>query len=256
MVSRGKLAAASVLVALVAAGALAALAFRDEGGDDAADARPFRPEPASRLGFPWNLEGPDRHPVARLKGSQVLYDRPAGKPKIRIADRTEWDTPRVLSIAKHRRNWLGVLVPELKNGQVAWIPIDRVSGLGAVAWSVHADLSERTLVVRHGGRVVRRLRVGIGRPGHETPTGRFAVTDRLRVTDPASPYGCCVLALTGHQTKLPPGWPGGDRLAVHATPDLSNLGQKVSAGCMRAHPAEVRWLIEKVPLGSPVFIRA
>ena len=50
--------------------------------------------------------------------------------------------------------------------------------------------------------------------------GRFAVTDKLRTEDRAdSPYGCCALALTGHQTKLVPGWPGGDRLAIHGTPN-------------------------------------
>ena len=41
---------------------------------------------------------------------------------------------------------------------------------------------------------------------------RVLVTDKLRVTDPGSPYGCCVLALTGHQTNLPDYCPGGDRL--------------------------------------------
>ena len=149
-----------------------------------------------------------------------------------------------------------MLVPELKNGRVGWIRMDRVAHLGAVGWSLNADLSTRALVVRRDGRVVRRLRVGVGRAGHSTPTGRFAVTDRLRMSDPASPYGCCVLALTGHQTRLPPGWPGGDRLAVHATADLSGLGHAVSAGCLRAHPRQARWLIENVPLGTPVFIRA
>jgi hypothetical protein len=82
------------------------------------------------------------------------------------------------------------------------------------------------------------------------------VTDKLRVSDPGSPYGCCVVALTGHQVKLPEGWPGGDRLAVHATKDTSGLGQAVSLGCMRADPKDARWLLETLPLGTPVFIRA
>ena len=80
---------------------------------------------------------------------------------------------------------------------------------------------------------MRTLHVAIGRPGNPTPKGRFSVTDKLRVTDPGSPYGCCVLALTGHQTHLPPSWPGGDRLAVHATKELSSIGKPASLGCMR-----------------------
>ena len=62
------------------------------------------------------------------------------------------------------------------------------------------------------------------------------------------------LSVTGHQTKLPEGWPGGDRLAVHATADLSGLGKAVSLGCMRTDPDDARWMMETVPLGTPVFI--
>ena len=76
------------------------------------------------------------------------------------------------------------------------------------------------------------------------------------MADAGSPYGCCVLALSGHQTQLPQGWPGGDRLAVHATSDLTSIGRPVSLGCMRAESDHARWLIETIPLGTPLFVRA
>jgi hypothetical protein len=107
-----------------------------------------------------------------------------------------------------------------------------------------------------GWKFARAIRVAIGSPDHPTPQGRFSVTDKLKVGDEGSPYGCCVLALSGHQTRLPPGWPGGDRLAVHATSDLTGIGQPVSLGCMRAETSHARWLIEKIPLGAPLFVRA
>ena len=103
---------------------------------------------------------------------------------------------------------------------------------------------------------MRSFSVAVGRPGTETPTGRFAVTDKLHPGDPASPYGCCLLALSGHQTKLIAGWPGGDRLAIHATPNLWTVGKAASLGCMRARPADIRRLMRTVPAGTPVFIRA
>jgi hypothetical protein len=184
----------------------------------------------------------------------VLYKKPGGKPKVRVAARTEWDSPRVLGVVKREGDWLAVLVPELNNGEVGWVRDTDVKRLDTVSWSLHADLSQRRLVVRRDGEDVRSLKVGVGRTDHPTPVGRFAVTDKLRVEDPGSPYGCCVLALTGHQTKLPVGWPGGDRLAVHATLDTSGLGQAVSLGCMRTDPKDARWMLETVPLGAPVFI--
>ena len=249
---------AAAAVALVAAGAIAAVALGGSGDDDdgaASDLRVFQPEPGTGDTFPSDPESAHHHPVARIRGSKLLYDRPGGKPKLRIGRYTEWESPRVMSVVKRRGRWVAVLVPELRNGKVGWIRMREVASFDTVSWSLHADLSKRQLVVRHAGKAVRRIRVGVGRAGHSTPTGRFAVTDRLKVRDPGSPYGCCVLALTGHQTRLPAGWPGGDRLAVHATSDLSGLGNAVSLGCMRSHPRDARWLIKRVPLGTPVFIR-
>jgi lipoprotein-anchoring transpeptidase ErfK/SrfK len=162
----------------------------------------------------------------------------------------------VLSVVRRRGDWLAVLAPELRNGEVGWIETQRVARIDCVRWSLHVDLSRRRVYVRQGGHTVRSFKVAIGGKHHPTPKGRFAVTDKLKVTDKGSPYGCCVLALTGHQNKLPQDWPGGDRLAVHATTDLSSIGKPVSLGCMRSKPATVRWLIKKIPLGSPIFIRS
>ena len=193
--------------------------------------------------------------TAYVQQSTVLFREPGGEPRLRITKRTEWGSPRVLGVVGQRGDWLGVQASELKNGEVAWIPRERAR-VDCVRWSVHADLSRRQLYVRKDGHTVRKFRIAIGSPGHTTPLGRFSVTDKLHVTDKDSPYGCCVLALTGHQTHLPEDWPGGDRLAVHATADLGSIGKPVSLGCMRVTSEEARWLISKMPLGTPVFVSA
>ena len=102
----------------------------------------------------------------------------------------------------------------------------------------------------------RKLRVAIGRKDNPTPKGRFTVTDRLKVTSSGSPYGCCVLALTGHQTDLPPYWPGGDRLAVHATERRVEHRPPRQPRVHARRLARRRWLINNIPLGAPVFIHA
>lgn len=251
------LAAVAGAAVLIAVAAIAAVVLAGgDGGDGGSDPASFKPEPAAAGDrFLSDPENARHHPVAHLARSRLLYDRPGGKPKVRVAGETEWNTPRVLAVVERRGRWVGVLAPELKNAQVGWIRMRDVTSFDTVAWSLHADLSRREVVIRREGKAVRRFRVGVGREGHSTPTGRFAVTDRLRVQDPASPYGCCVLALSGHQVRLPPGWPGGDRLAFHATSNPGDLGNPVSLGCMRADPRDARWLIRQVPLGSPVFIR-
>ena len=244
---------------LVLAGFVGATALVDDDGDGSGEGtatRSFVPERTGALAAPFPSEPVKAscYPTALVRQRVALFDRPGGKRKVRIAARTDWNTPRILGVVRQRGRWLAVLVPELQNGEVGWLPA-RKARLDCVTWSVHADLSKRRLVVRRGGKAVRKMGVGVGRRRNPTPTGRFAVTDKLRVSQSGSPYGCCVLALTGHQTRLPPNWPGGDRLAVHATANRSDVGRRVSLGCLRVVGAQARWLIKNVPVGAPVFIR-
>jgi len=211
--------------------------------------RPFRPagDAAERPQGRWL--------TARVLAPVRLRATPDGRRLERVRPRTEFGSPRVLAVLRRRAGWLQVIAAERPNHRPAWIPAGRAR-LGGVDVSVHVDRSERVLSVRRGRRVLRRMPVAVGRPGTETPTGRFAVTDRLRTRDPNSPYGCCALALSGHQTKLLAGWPGGDRLAVHATPQPETVGRAASLGCLRAKTRDVQALLQMVPLGAPVFVRA
>jgi L,D-transpeptidase catalytic domain len=227
------------------------------GGDAGDDTRHFIPAQGGSLAtpFPTDPRTISCYSTAYLPRSTVLYHEPSGRKRMRITAKTEWGSPRVLGVVEQRGGWLGVQAAELRNGEIAWVRRGEAR-VDCVRWSLHADLSKRMLFVRRDGRPVRKMRVAIGRRENPTPKGRFTVTDKLRVTAPGSAYGCCVLALSGHQTNLPDYWPGGDRLAVHATSDESTIGDPVSLGCLRARSSRARWLIETVPLGSPLFIRA
>jgi lipoprotein-anchoring transpeptidase ErfK/SrfK len=174
-----------------------------------------------------------------------------------VAAGTEFGSPRVLGVARRRGRWLGVVSTALPNGKLGWLRRDDPAlGLSRVRYSLHADLSARRLELRRGGRRIARLPVAVGRPGSATPTGRFAVTDKLRGSRFGSYYGCCILALSGHQPNLPPGWRGGNRLAIHGTNSPGSIGQASSAGCLRASDRALEVLMRRVPLGTPLFIRA
>jgi hypothetical protein len=247
---------------LFAAGYVGATQFGDgdspssEGRDSGT--RHFLPANGGPIAapFPSDPQTTSCYSIAYVRRPVTLFRRPGGRPKLEIPARTEWRSPRVLSVVRKRGDWLAVLAPELGNGEMGWMHADRAASVDCVRWSLHVDLSRRRLFVRKDGHTMRRFTVAIGKRSNPTPKGRFAVTDKLRVTDQGSPYGCCVLALTGHQTRLPPDWPGGDRLAFHATSDLGSIGRRASLGCMRVTPGQAGYLIRTVPLGSPVFIRA
>ncbi len=69
------------------------------------------------------------------------------------------------------------------------------------------------------------------------------------------PYGCCALVLSARQTKLPLGWAGGDRIAIHGSPNKQSIGLAASLGCLRVGDEASRWLVRKVPPGTTVFVR-
>lgn len=202
------------------------------------------------------VRAPRPRRLAVVRGSVALREKPGGPAVVRVGSTTEFGSPRVLAVAARRGDWLGVVATERPNNRLGWVRRGNPAlKLRRTGWSLHADLSDRTLTLRKDGRRVHRLRVAIGRPGSETPTGRFAVTDKLSGSSYGPYYGCCILALSGHQPNTPPGWTGGNRLAIHGTDAPSTIGMAASAGCLRASDANLRPLMAKVPLGATVFIR-
>jgi L,D-transpeptidase catalytic domain len=199
---------------------------------------------------------PRPHLLAVARGSVGLSEEPGGPVTLRLGSTTEFGSPRVLAVAARRGDWLGVVTTEQRNNRLAWVRRESPGlELRRTRSSLHADLSERTLTLRKDGRRVHRMPIAVGRPGSETPTGRFAVTDKLSGSQYGPYYGCCILALSGHQPKTPPGWTGGDRLAIHGTDVPSTIGTAASAGCLRASDADLRRLMAKVRLGTTLFVR-
>ena len=208
---------------------------------------------------PRRVQLPSRRPfAAQVLGAIAVRDRPGGRVVARLGARTEFGSRRALGVLRVRRGrWLGVAVPELENGRLGWVDArDEELRLTAVPVELEADLARRELVVRSRGRVVRRMTIGVGRSGSETPTGRFAITDKLDGPTEGPWYGCCILALSGRQPNLPEGWEGGDRLAIHGRPSDAGVGGSFSAGCLYAAEQDLRYLMERVPVGTLVTIRA
>src|SRR5918996_2020922 len=249
-----------VAVAVLAAlGAVLTLLIRPaQGAEDAAaavvpPAPVVEPRPAAVLAAapaPAPAAEPEPAPAPPMPGRLVVRPRageqiavrarPRGPVVARLGARTEFGSPTTLLVAERRGRWLGVVTTHVANGRLGWVD-SRAYALASSRTRVRLtiDLSARRLVVRRGDRVLRRITVGIGRPASPTPVGRFAVTDKLPGARYGPYYGCCILALSAHQPNLPPGWPGGDRIAVHGTNDPGSIGEAVSAGCPPARGAHL-----------------
>jgi hypothetical protein len=217
-------------------------------------------EAASAAEMPAAATAPQGSLVAHVKRGRVVAVRsgPNGRVLTSLGSRTEFGSEQALSVVRERRRtWLGITTPHLPNGRLGWIDArSRALRYSRAPIELEIDLSRRQLLVWRSHQVVRRVRVSVGRAGSPTPTGRFAVTDKLPGARYSSAYGCCVLALSGTQPNLPPGWTGGNRLAVHGTGDQRSVGGRASAGCLHARDGDLRHLMNVVPLGAPVRIHA
>jgi hypothetical protein len=223
------------VVALAVAGACAAAVLAAAPGGAARSSAPSSPT----LVLDWKA----KVPIRRAPGSTTLA----------VAG---WKTPfgsvRRLQVVGRRGNWFAVESDVLGNGVVGWVPRTAAVRMRAVRFTIEADLSRRLLTLRDGGRVVFRRRVSIGAAGSPTPTGRFHVTDQL--SGRRFGLGCCIVVLSGNQPRLPAGWRGGDRLAIHGRPSSDErLGAPASAGCLHATDQTLR-VLARLPLGTPVVI--
>ncbi len=211
-------------------------------------------KPSPTLWIP-PVNGPSYAIIGLDKGAEVpVYSRPGGKVMTTLADQTEFGSERTFSVVKSGSSWFGVIAPELPNGTLGWVRFDSAEmNRYWTKYRLDADLSARTLTLSYGKQRIASYPVTVGGPGSETPTGRFAITDGL--TFDSSPYyGCCAMVTNGHQTSLPPGWLGGDRIAIHGTP--GPVGGAVSHGCLRATDTTMRALMARVALGTPLFVHA
>jgi lipoprotein-anchoring transpeptidase ErfK/SrfK len=189
--------------------------------------------------------------VAQVRaGSVALHAAPGSTRVLAVASRTtEFGSRTTFAVTGIRGRWAEVISPLLPNDVHGFVRRSEVK-LSRVRVALDVDLSARRLRVWRGGAILRRVDVAIGAASSRTPIGRFAVTDRLTGFN-TSAYGCCILALSGHQTHLPPGWTGGDRLAIHGG---GGIGSAVSTGCLHAGETDLRWLLHRVPLGTQVVI--
>ena len=192
--------------------------------------------------------------IAAVHAPVAVLAAPAGRTVARLGTRTQFGSPRTLSVLARSGRWLEVATAGLP-GRYGWVRAD-AAGLtfSTTPLSITVSLRTKTLELRSGSRVLRRFPVGIGAPASPTPTGLFTITDELRGASYSPAYGCCILALSARQTRLPTGWTGGDQIAIHGTNDPATIGRAGSAGCIHARDDDLRYLMEHVPLGTPVTV--
>lgn len=195
--------------------------------------------------------------LARIDRTMALFSRPGGR---RIgtmpAASPYYREPTVAWILRMSQDGRFGLVPIPYAGRdrTGWL---RLRGLDTSTTRVRvlADLSRHRLWVYRGDRVFLSARAATGAPVSPTPTGRYTVSDLVAFPGGGS-FGTFAFGLTGIQPNLPPGWTGGNQLAIHGTNDPSSIGRSASAGCLRVSEPVLDRLRRLLEVGTPVTVQA
>jgi hypothetical protein len=184
---------------------------------------------------------------ARPDGARAIGTMPAASRFYRVPT-VAW-IQRVSADGRFGR----VSVPYVAAPRTGWMRIARLR----TSWTgvrVVADLSVHRIVVRRGTAVLFRAPAATGAAVSPTPPGRYFVTDRIPFPGGGS-FGTFAFGISGIQPHLPPGWTGGDQLAIHGTNAPWSIGRSASAGCLRVSEHVLARLRPLLRLGTPVIVR-
>ena len=220
-----------------------------------------RPPRRSRLAPPGGARqacraapAPARRPAP---GRSRSATSPAGPPRAASARPPSSARRSVLGVAAQRGDWLGVVTSARPNGELGWVRRDAAVAVRAARAGrcTRTSPSARSRCAATAARSTA-LTVAIGRPGSETPTGRFAVTDKLagsqlrpllRLLHPGPQR-----PPAQHAARLDRRQPAGDPRHRRARPRSARPPRR--AACAPPTPTS-QVLMAQVPLGTPVFIR-
>ncbi len=121
------------------------------------------------------------------------------------------------------------------------------------------QLHRREVTLYRDGHVLKRYPVGIGRPGWETPLGRFWVQQMQHNPTWISPFTGEIIE--GGSQRNPMGhhwigfWTNGQVwVGFHGTLDPSTVGRPMSHGCLHMYGQDLAELFSLIKLGTEVTV--
>jgi lipoprotein-anchoring transpeptidase ErfK/SrfK len=149
-----------------------------------------------------------------------------------------------------------VLLPARPNGSVGWIDRTKLE-LRRNDWRIDINRETFTLTVSFENRVKRQIKIGIGDEETPTPKGVYYTLYSAKPKTVGTVFGAFVIGLSGFSEVLSADFNGSEaRLGLHGTNKPALIGSKVSKGCIRMDDVDITYLVENLPLGTPVHVIA
>ncbi|NAZ37532.1 L,D-transpeptidase [Rubellimicrobium sp. CFH 75288] len=164
------------------------------------------------------------------------------------------------------------LAQEVFRFPAEWLPTDVAIAPGLPAGAIHVDIAGTWLYLTLADGVARRYKIAVGAAGRNfqgtarvgrkaewpswTPTASMIRMEPevygpfrggLPGGHPYNPLGARALYLyQGSRDTM---------YRIHGTPQPWTIGQSFSSGCIRMHNDHAIDLYDRVPVGTPVFVR-
>ena len=128
------------------------------------------------------------------------------------------------------------------------------------ALRLEIHLSRRQVVLYRGETPLKSYAIAVGRPGWETPTGKYEVKQMIKNPTWVHPLEKGVV-IPGGDPENPLGrywigfWTDGKNwIGFHGTPTPHSVGKAASHGCVRMYNKDVEELFKQVTLGTVVTV--
>ena len=185
-------------------------------------------------------------PNANARGvTRLRFDTEDGLPEVYLALRRYVDADG--------RHWIEVRLPMRPNGQTGWVRREALGNFRRVRTFLRIDRRRLRAKLYRRGKPIWKARVGVGKPGTETPAGRFYVRELLRVRERGTIYGPLAFGTSAY-SKLSD-WPGGGVVGIHGTNQPELIPGRPSHGCIRLRNHKIKRLAKLMPIGTPIRIR-
>ncbi len=123
---------------------------------------------------------------------------------------------------------------------------------------VVVSLSERRVQVYQGSQLLDSYAIAVAKPGWETPTGTFQVSDMEQ--NPTWVHPITGIAVPpGNDNPLGAAWIGflsndEGEIGFHGTNQEELIGEAVSHGCLRMRNEDVKALYARIGMGTTVIV--
>lgn len=195
---------------------------------------------------------PDAEPIPTI--DDPVIGRRATSTGWEFDNPTPWGNPLAFIVTENHGEWLRVEMPVRPNGLEGWIRASEVTQ-SEIDTRVEIDLGDHQLRAWAGDTLLVETKVVLGKPATPTPEGRLYLTD-FEEKYAGSTYGPWILPLSGYSQTLDEFSGGKPVIALHGTNRPELVGTNSSNGCVRLPNEAIQLLRDRLPIGTPVDIRA